>query len=259
MRRSRKLRESAVAARAAKANDQDFASGYAVRLPFPLRWMLLRPRDTLAVAAAGGAVITILINALFLQTGPHPAPIFANKPVPVVAPQPDPLASIMPHRRPGAVSKPDVVTATRPRSDTVMEIQRELTRRGFYDGPADGFYGPKTDAAIRDFEQVAGLRASAEPGEPLLAAITRSNVKAKPAETPRDPIAALLAPSGRIIGVQRALIEFGYGPLAANGTYDAATRAAIERFEKARKRPVTGQITDQLVRDLSTLTGRPLE
>jgi peptidoglycan hydrolase-like protein with peptidoglycan-binding domain len=84
-------------------------------------------------------------------------------------------------------------------------------------------------------------------------------VKAKPAETPRDPIAALLAPSGRIIGVQRALIEFGYGPLAANGTYDAATRSAIERFEKARKRPVTGQITDQLVRDLSALTGRPLE
>jgi peptidoglycan hydrolase-like protein with peptidoglycan-binding domain len=84
-------------------------------------------------------------------------------------------------------------------------------------------------------------------------------VKAKPVETPRDPIAALLAPSGRIIGVQRALIEFGYGPLAANGTYDAATRAAIERFEKARKRPVTGQINDQLVRDLSALTGRPLE
>jgi peptidoglycan hydrolase-like protein with peptidoglycan-binding domain len=249
----------AVAARTAKANDQDFASGFAVRLRFPLRLLLLRPRDTLAVVAAGGAVITILINALFLQSGPHPAPIFANKPVPVVAPQPDPLASIMPHRKPGAASKPDVVTATRPRSDTVMEIQRELTRRGFYDGPADGFYGPKTDAAIRDFEQAAGLRASAEPGETLLAAITRSSVKAKPAETPRDPIAALLAPSGRIIGVQRALIEFGYGPLAANGTYDAATRSAIERFEKARKRPVTGQITDQLVRDLSALTGRPLE
>ena len=73
------------------------------------------------------------------------------------------------------------------------------------------------------------------------------------------PLAALLAPSGRIIGVQRALIEFGYGPLAANGTYDAATRGAIERFEKARKRPITGQITDLLVRDLSALTGRPLE
>ncbi len=242
----------------ARVNDQDFGSGFAVKLPFPLRWMLLRPRDSLAVTAAGGAVIAILVNALFMQSGPHPAPIFANKPVPVVAPQPDPLASLMPHRRPVA-SKPDAVTATRPRSDTMVEIQRELTRRGFYDGPADGVYGPKTDAAIRDFEQAAGLRASAEPGETLLAAITRSNVKAKPVETARDPIAALLAPSGRTIAVQRALIEFGYGPLAANGTYDAATRSAIERFERARKRPITGQITDQLVRDLAVLTGRPLE
>jgi peptidoglycan hydrolase-like protein with peptidoglycan-binding domain len=247
-----------VRAGTAKANDHDFGTSFAVKLPFPLRWMLLRPRDSLAVAAAGGAVIAILVNALFMQSGPHPAPIFANKPVPVVAPQPDPLASLMPHRRPGA-TKSDAVTATKPRSDTVAEIQRELTRRGFYDGPADGFYGPKTDAAIRDFEQAAGLRASAEPGETLLAAIARSNVKAKPVETARDPIAALLAPSGRIIAVQRALIEFGYGPLAANGTYDGPTRAAIERFERARKRPVTGQITDQLVRDLATLTGRPLE
>ena len=48
--------------------------------------MLLRPRDSLAFAVAGGAAIAILVNALFMQSGPHPAPIFANKPVPVVAP-----------------------------------------------------------------------------------------------------------------------------------------------------------------------------
>jgi hypothetical protein len=59
--------------------------------------------------------------------------------------------------------------------------------------------------------------------------------------------------------VQRALTDFGYGPLKTTGTYDAPTRASIERFERARKRPVTGQITDQLVRDLAVLTGRPLE
>jgi hypothetical protein len=43
------------------------------------------------------------------------------------------------------------------------------------------------------------------------------------------------------------------------GIYDTETRAAIERFEKARRRPVTGQISDLLVRDLAALTGRPLE
>jgi peptidoglycan hydrolase-like protein with peptidoglycan-binding domain len=59
--------------------------------------------------------------------------------------------------------------------------------------------------------------------------------------------------------VQRALSEFGYGPLTPTGAFDAQTKAAVERFERARKRQVTGQINDQLVRDLTSLTGRPLE
>jgi peptidoglycan hydrolase-like protein with peptidoglycan-binding domain len=210
-------------------------------LALPLRWLCQRPRDAIGGLLAAAAAGAILVNALFMQSGPHPAPIFANKPA------------------------PEAVTTLRPNEatlDVVTEIQRELARRGFYLGAADGVYGPKTDAAIRDFEQAAGLRPSAEPNDTLLAAITRSAVKVKPASEPasrNDPIAALLAPSVRITAVQRALTDFGYGPLKPTGTYDAPTRASIERFERARKRPVTGQITDQLVRDLAALTGRPLE
>jgi peptidoglycan hydrolase-like protein with peptidoglycan-binding domain len=59
--------------------------------------------------------------------------------------------------------------------------------------------------------------------------------------------------------VQRALADFGYGPLKPTGVYDPPTRASIERFERARKRPVTGQLTEQLLRDLRAMTGRPLD
>jgi len=104
------------------------------------------------------------------------------------------------------------------------------------------------------------LRPSAEPNDALLASITSSTIKARPAATrSNDPIAALLAPNPRILGVQRALTDFGYGPVKPSGVYDVETRAVVERFEKARRRPLTGQITDQLVRDLAALTGRPLE
>jgi peptidoglycan hydrolase-like protein with peptidoglycan-binding domain len=242
----------------AGVDDDEFRGRSVGRLPlvllaFVLRTVLLRPRDSLAAGVAAAAAIAILVNALFMQSGPHPAPIFANKPAPVVAS----LAG------PGAVLRKSTdakLEVTRPRSDTVAEIQRELTRHGFYDGPTDGVYGPKTDTAIRDFEQAAGLRPSAEPNDTLLASITRSAIKAQPITIQRtDPIAALLAPSPRIVGVQRALTDFGYGPLKPTGLYDTETRSAIERFEKARRRPVTGQINDQLVRDLATLTGRPLE
>ena len=37
---------------------------------------------SLAAGVAGIAAIAILVNALFMQSGPHPAPIFANKPAP---------------------------------------------------------------------------------------------------------------------------------------------------------------------------------
>jgi peptidoglycan hydrolase-like protein with peptidoglycan-binding domain len=153
------------------------------------------------------------------------------------------------------------VEVTRPRNETIAEIQRELSRRGFYDGAIDGVYGPKTDGAIRDFEQVAGLRPSAEPSDGFLQTIVRSQVRAKPAAAPtrNDPIANLLAPDRRITAVQRALSDYGYGQIKASGLYDPETRAAIERFERERKLPVTGQISERLTRELSAMTGRPLE
>jgi peptidoglycan hydrolase-like protein with peptidoglycan-binding domain len=240
-------------AAAARLNDERL-SWRTAWLALPWRWLRKRPRDSLAAMIAAGAAVAILINALFMQSGPHPAPIFANRP----PPPPAPSSTLRP-----AEAKRDMGQLARPRSEVVAEIQRELVRRGFYEGVADGFYGPKTDAAIRDFEQTAGLRPSTEPNELLLAAIARSAVKAKPAAAepaPRhDPIAALLAPSARIVAVQRALADFGYGPLKPSGVYDSPTRTSIERFERARKHPVTGQITEQLVRDLAAMTGRPLE
>jgi peptidoglycan hydrolase-like protein with peptidoglycan-binding domain len=212
-----------------------------------LRLVMRRPRDSMAAGVAGAAATAILVNALFMQSGPHPAPIFANKPTP--------LAAVAQRK-----STDGKVELTRPRSDMVADIQRELLRHGFYDGTADGVYGPKTDMAIRDFEQAAGLRPSAEPNDMLLASIAHSAIKAQPVALQRnDPIAALLAPSGRIVAVQRALTDFGYGPVKPTGIYDTETRISIERFEKARRRPVTGQISDQLTRDLAALTGRPLE
>jgi hypothetical protein len=219
------------------------------RARFLLEWFKRRPTDSVAAIIAAIATITIVVNALFLQSGPHPAPIFANKPHPVADVKP---GTIVPRPRPAEISA---------RPEIVADIQRELAKRGFYDGAADGVYGPKTDAAIRDFEQTAGLRPSAQPNDVLLQTITRSTVRAKPAAAPSrsDPIASLLTPDRRVVAVQRALADFGYGQIRPSGFYDPETRAAIERFERERKLPVTGQVSDRLARELSAMTGRPLE
>lgn len=75
----------------------------------------------------------------------------------------------------------------------------------------------------------------------------------------KDPLAELIAADRRIVAVQKALSEFGYGQIDADGVLGPATRAAIEKFEREQKLPVTGQISDRLVRDLSAITGRPIK
>src|SRR5580704_10911669 len=59
-----------------------------------IRVLLHSPKDTFAGALAFATVVAIIVNALFLQTGHHPAPMFGSV---VVMPQaaaltPSPLA-----------------------------------------------------------------------------------------------------------------------------------------------------------------------
>jgi peptidoglycan hydrolase-like protein with peptidoglycan-binding domain len=216
------------------------------------------PREFVGLLMATAAVSAIFINALFLQHGPHPAPIFATKPpvardVPVVLPRP---------RVAEPVAQPAPAPAARNQAQIIGDIQRELNRKGFYDGAVDGIWGARTDTAARDFAQAAGLKIGTDASEALLHAIATSTVKAagKPAvPVHNDPIAELIAPTKQVLAVQRALSDFGYGQIKPTGVYDPATQAGVEKFERDRKLPVTGQISEQLIRELSAMTGRPLE
>lgn len=228
-------------------------------------------KDLVATGGLVLGVVAISINALFLQTGPHPAPMFTNKP-PQVAPVSANNGTVtLPRPRPAEKDNTiaEATASMRARADIVADIQRELARRGFYEGSADGVYGPKTDAAIRDFEQIAGLKTGTEPSETLLRTITQSKTRVAPvtlapvppppANRPPDPIGEMIAPSKRVTAVQRVLSEFGYGQIAPNGVLDPETEAAIEQFERQRKLPVTGQITPRLLRELAALSGRQLD
>jgi peptidoglycan hydrolase-like protein with peptidoglycan-binding domain len=246
-------------------------------------------RDAGGVALAVAGIGAVVINALFMQPGPHPAPIFTSVLLPVAVveakdtsvgavpspvPKTEPLKKVEP-------AKPETPAVPKTAAETITEIQRELARRGFYDGAVDGLYGSKTDTAIRDFEHTAGLKPSAEPNVALLRSIKTSNAKAAkpsttgtglarptplapvpPAPVPptrSDPINDALAPSKRIVAVQRALADYGYGQIRPSGVLDRETKSAIERFERERKLPVTGALSDRLARELTAVTGRPLE
>ena len=224
-------------------------------------WITSHPRDAVALLAAVVATGAIALNALLLQAGPHPAPLFSLRQT-----VPESTAAVP---RPRPVSYETARTdapAPRTRTELVTEIQRGLAKRGLYDGPVDGIYGPKTDAAVRDFAQRAQVKVGPEPNEALLQSILGSPLKASqspPASAMsrqrRDPIADLIGPSSRILAVQRALTDFGYGQIKPTGILGPDTSAAIEKLERARRLPVTGQMSERLMRELAVVTGRPLE
>lgn len=215
------------------------------------------PREFVGLLMATAATFTIFFNALFLQKGPHPAPIFATRP----AMRAVPLATPRPQGTPANVVASAPADSLQNRSQLISDIQRELNRRGYYDGVVDGIWGAKTDAAARDFAQATGVKVNVEASDALLRAILSAGAKrpmAEPART-NDPIAQLIAPSKKILAIQRALADFGYGQLKPTGVYDPEMRVAIEKFERSRRLPITGQVTDRLVRELAAMTGRPLE
>jgi peptidoglycan hydrolase-like protein with peptidoglycan-binding domain len=248
----------------------------------------LSKRDALAIAAGACAVVAILVNTLWMQSGSHPAPMFKPKPVAgqsltraeaeIAAPSGAPVlrgravdATPLP---PAAPAKPTAAPSTKPApaaarmpGEIITDIQRELQRRGFFDGAIDGIYGPKTDSAIRDFEHAAGLKASSEPSEALLQSILRAPAKvarATAAAAPRPPAPVRAEterpqPSRRVLAVQRVLAEYGYGQIKPTGFVDAETQAAIEKFERERRLPITGQPSDRVARELAAVTGRALE
>jgi peptidoglycan hydrolase-like protein with peptidoglycan-binding domain len=138
--------------------------------------------DAAAFVVGTVAVIAILVNGLFMQSGLHPAPLYKLPSSEAKPPRPVPKAAAgaAPQRGESVlapVTPKSLVPHARTLGEIIKDIQGELAQRGYYDGPVDGLYGPRTDNAILDFERAANLQPSAQPSEALLQAIIRSPVR----------------------------------------------------------------------------------
>lgn len=199
-------------------------------MAFLIRPLLRSPKDSLAVLVAAAMVAAIIGNALFMQAGRHPSPMFGRT-VPVAFPAPS-VAPVnpMPRSRPlEADAKPAEVRA--------FEVK------------------PQPEPRTSDPMGQLVARTTASSPVPAAAAAMRPPAPIPAAATKADPIAA----QRRIAAVQRTLTDFGYAQLRPTGVAGTDTQAAIMKFEKERRLPVTGQVSDRLVRELAAVTGRPIE
>ena len=180
------------------------------------------PRDMIAIFVATVAAGSIFVNALYRQPGPHPAPIFAIKSRPVAS-ETTATVQVAPRPRPEATTSQKIEAPAPQKLDALPRQRLEPVKVETMPVPK-----PKPDA-------IAALIG----GQPA------------PAATP--------TPAAKVVLVQRALNDFGYGPVKSSGNVGPDTTAAIQKFERERKLPATGQISPRFLRELATVTGRTLD
>ena len=238
----------------------------------------------------------VAANAMWYQPGAHPSPLLRTR-LPFTHPQ---TANL--EEEPGGASPRKVTTFVIQREDEaaaakseqpkpepeaevaqiqpaatpvtgstlITSIQKELTRRGLYDGPADGKTGPKTAAAILRFEKQAGrpetgdrkrntarspaerawLRKGHGPPPDLPNGPMRTSRAARASSTRLPPRSAMPrsihrfipkvdipASSELVMNIQKGLSNLAYTDVSIDGVAGEQTRSAIRHFEKHYRLP----------------------
>jgi len=248
--------------RGAKAAAVDTERGLALRV------LLHSPKDTVAALLAFAAACGVVTNALFLQAGPHPAPMFGPTVVNLAATQAAP--NLLPRPRPVEAD----AASSEPRSIEPKTNERTGERASDFRASETKPVEPKVADPLANLVRATTPSPSPQPSTsatPLasLARATTPSPSPQPSTTgalsyssnaarPPAPIAPLTA-ARRVAAVQRTLTEYGYGQLKPTGTVGSDTQAAIQKFERDRKLPVTGQVSDRLLRELAAMIGHSVE
>lgn len=176
------------------------------------------PFNTLGLLVLAGGTLMGSVNALWLQHGRHPAPLFMQTaaiadaqsenaqslvPAPVKLSAPtlvsDKVGAVTP-----APHRPSAIPAIQPIPDPVASmpsvpkvgnhdvaaLQTKLKAMGYFTAAVDGYYGPDTAKAIRAFETATGL----EPNGALTPAIKQA-VAAAPLHRQTASVPAPVVPA----------------------------------------------------------------
>ena len=181
------------------------------------------PGAVLSSLVAVGAAGFICVNALGYQAGRHPAPILPKLAQKAAAPREAAPAAREPVRDTGKdtardAARPEPAAASIPAKAAARDAIGEL---------------------IRSEETTASVTPKASPARPSAKTAPKDAGKAAKPEKDADPI----------LQAQKALSKLGY-PIKPDGAMGPGTRAAIEKFERSAKLPVTGEASGRTLRTL---------
>lgn len=176
-----------------------------------------RPGTSLILGLAAIAAIGVPLNALYFQDGRHPAPLFAAIEPAAQAPVKTAEAPLPPARPAAAALQQAKAAPAKPE-------------------------GGKTEVAKAETSRARELR---DPISLLLGA------GAPKAEAPAEKAEK---PDKKVRFAQKALAKLGY-PLRPDGMFGGTTRQAIEKFERSIGAPVKGELTPQILRQITSRSG----
>ncbi len=112
----------------------------------------------------------------------------------------------------GTASTATGETTTTATDPAVEDLQRMMTRLGYYSGPIDGVYGAATSAGVSEMQKALGVDADGVFGPSTEAAL-----KGKAKDV--------------VVQIQTELAKYGYYAGPVDGDYGPGTSAAVEKLQ----------------------------
>lgn len=186
------------------------------------------PGTVLGSLAALGAAGFVCVNALGYQAGRHPAPILPK----------------LTQKAPAAAREPAQVAREAAVREPVKDMARPEPDRAAAPAPVKPAQRDAIGDLIRSEETTASVTPKASPVRTPAKPASKDTAAAKH-ETGADPI----------LRAQKALAKLGYS-VKPDGAMGPGTRAAIEKFERSAKLPVTGEAAGRTLRALVAKAGQ---
>jgi peptidoglycan hydrolase-like protein with peptidoglycan-binding domain len=120
----------------------------------------------------------------------------------------------------------------------VTVLQRELAGKGVSPGPIDGFYGPRTERAVANYQHAQGLAVDGIAGVKTFTALRYGGAK-------------------QTQDLQANLSQLGFNPGAADGLYGPKTAEAVSAFQQRNQLTVDGFAGPQTLSAIARLSTKP--
>jgi hypothetical protein len=222
----------------------------------------------LLLGIGGLAFVGVPMNALFLQDGHHPAPLFTGRapapqearlddtpPAPARRVQPDPIRA-EPDAARSEIVKPEAEAPVRaPKIGKADAAALKAAILKSEAAPAAVKPEKKHEVAARD--PIAAMIGGQPAAKPQAHTQAQPQAHAQPHGAPQAQTQAQAqAPSQSVASVQRALQRLGY-VVKPDGVMGGGTRQAIEKFERDNGLPAKGELTAKIAKLLANRAAPP--